>query len=234
VFGPAFPKGKVLAPDGSCVTPLAASRRDMCFLQYPPRPDRVGWIYVTHGLSQGPSSGGRAPRVELALHWRERDSKAPITVLAQAARYIRERGHALDSGAVLSSRDIPDLAVFGLQHWLACMPDPTIPAHLDLSAAGKAKPKGRKAGARSRSSKAELGRIRFILLLGISDAELQCALRVNPSLADGRQVLLEALQGGGVFPVSDPQRTCLTRRSDFHRLWENAFRAVRERTANGG
>jgi hypothetical protein len=110
-----------------------------------------------------------------------------------------------------------------LQHWLACEPDPTIPAHLDIPLNPHSGKKG----------KGEVGRLRFVLLLGISDAELQCALKVNPALADGRTVLLEALQDGGVFPVSDPERTCLTRRSDFHRLWENAFRIVRERTANG-
>jgi hypothetical protein len=42
---------------------------------------------------------------------------------------------------------------------------------------------------------------------------------------------MEALRMGGIYPVSDPKRLCLTRRRDFHRLWENAFRVVRERKA---
>jgi hypothetical protein len=68
-----------------------------------------------------------------------------------------------------------------------------------------------------------------MVLLGISDAELEQAMKVPTELADGRKVLMEALRSGGVFPVTDPKRLCLTRRRDFRRLWENAFRTVRER-----
>jgi hypothetical protein len=42
---------------------------------------------------------------------------------------------------------------------------------------------------------------------------------------------MEALRIGGVFPVTDPKRTCLTRRRDYLRLWETAFRTVREARA---
>lgn len=212
-FGETLPKGKVLLADGGCVTPAAASREALSFAQYPPRPGRIGWLYVTHGLSQAAMKSNRPARLELALHWRERDTKAPLQVLAQAAKCALDSGGPLGPGAVLSSQEMPGLRVANLQHWLACAPDPAIPAQLELSLPPKT-------GVRH---------IRFLLLLGISDAELQCALKVNPALADGRQVLLEALQSGGVFPMSDPERTCLTRRTDFHRLWENTFRAVRER-----
>lgn len=211
VFGPAFPKGQVLLADGDCIAPAAACRRDLSFAQYPPRPDRLGWIYVTHGLSQACAKGKRPLRIELALHWRGRDNKAAVGVLARAAKYMLESGAPINPGAVLSSQEVPELGVSNLRHWLACDPDSAIPALLVRPGV----------------------RVQFVLLLGISDAELQCALRVNPALADGRQVLLEALQCGGVFPMSDPERTCLTRRSDFHRLWERSFQTVREKTTNG-
>ena len=211
VFGPAFPKGQVLLAEGECIAPAAACRRNLSFMQYPPRPDRLGWIYVTHGLSQACAKGKRALRIELALHWRGRDNKAAVGVLAQAAKYMLESGTPISPGAVLSSQEVPSLGVSNLRHWLACEPDSAIPARIEHSGVC----------------------VHFVLLLGISDAELQCALRVNPALADGRQVLLEALQCGGVFPMSDPERTCLTRRSDFHRLWERSFQTVRERITNG-
>jgi hypothetical protein len=219
LFGPAFPKGKVLAPDGNYVTAAAATKQDLCFAQYPPRPDRIGWLYVTHGLSQACVKGDRPARTELAVHWRDRDTKA-LGILAEAAQSLLVDGHPMTPGAILSCQERPKLSVVNLQHWIICLPDQAVPAHLDVALGGK-------------KAKGEAGRIRFILLMGISDAELQCALKVNPSLADGRQVLLEALQTGGVFPMSDPSRTCLTRRGDFHRLWEHAFHAVRERAANG-
>lgn len=209
VFGPAFPKGQVLLADGNCLGPAAACRRDLSFAQYPPRPDRVGWTYVTHGLSQACVKGKHPLRIELALHWRERDHMAAVGVLAQAAKCVLETGTPISPGAVLSSQEVPELGVSNLRHWLACDPDSAIPARIDHPGV----------------------RVHFVLLLGVSDAELQCALRVNPALADGRQVLLEALQSGGVFPMSDPERTCLTRRSDFHRLWEKSFQLVRERAA---
>ncbi|MGD0090925.1 MAG: suppressor of fused domain protein [Planctomycetota bacterium] len=211
VFGPAFPKDKVLLADGSLVAPAAASREQLCFIQYPPRPDRLGWIYVTHGLSQACVKSNRPSRIELALHWRERDNKAAVGVLAQVAKYMLETGVPLRSGAVLSSEEVPGLGIVNLRHWLACDPDEAMPAELEQPG----------------------GRIRFLLLLGISDAEMQCMLKVPQALADGRQVLLHALQNAGVFPMSDPDRTCLTRRTDFHRLWEKAFQTMREKMANG-
>ncbi|MCY3021634.1 MAG: suppressor of fused domain protein [Planctomycetota bacterium] len=200
----------MLLADGSCVTPLAGCREGLCVMQYPPRPDRMSWVYVTHGLSQAARKGRRSSRLELVVHWRNRESQA-ARVLLHAARSMLESGSPVGPGTVISSRDVPGVAAPGLQHWLVCGPDRTIPERIEHPG----------------------GHVRFVLLLGITDAELQCALRVNSALADGRQVLLEAVRDGGVYPVSDPERNCLTRRGDFLRLWENAFRTVRERTANG-
>jgi hypothetical protein len=127
----------------------------------------------------------------------------------QAVQYMNETRRPIAPGMVLSGSEIPDLNVGPLEHWLACVPDRGIPEKF-------AHPEGS---------------VRFVLLMGISDAEMQHALRVNPSLADGREVLFEALRQGGVYPVTDTERLCMTRRGDFHRLWENAFRTVRERKA---
>jgi hypothetical protein len=70
------------------------------------------------------------------------------------------------------------------------------------------------------------------VLLGITEDELQMGLRVRPEIANGRQVLLEAMRSGGVYPVSDPARGCMTRRRDFHRVWETSFRTVREKAGH--
>ena len=109
---------------------------------------------------------------------------------------------------VVSSTEI-GTALPGLGNWIAATPDKAIPEKIEQPG----------------------GSVKMILLLGVSDAEMQVALKVNPEHANGRQVLLEALKAGGVFPVTDPKRTCLTRRRDFLRLWENAFRMVREARA---
>lgn len=205
VFGPPIPKGKVLLPDGEAATPLAGSRAGLCLLQFAPRPDRLSWVYASHGLSEQPKKNAKV-RTEIYVQWRQRDTGAPVRILARIAAQLAESGHCIAPGEVITSDEKMDLSTEGVQHWLVCAPDKTIAPHIDCGG----------------------GKVRLMQLLGISDAELQFALKVKPELADGRRVLAEALRNGGVFPVTDPARTCLTRRRDFNRLWENAFRAVRK------
>lgn len=204
IFGAIFPKGRVFSPEGVTVTTQAGARLELCLAQYAPTPERMSWVYVTHGLSQS-DKRGKTGRIELLLHSRERDAAA-ARVLTQAARYLLESGNPFSPGDVLSSAQIADAGLPGMQHWIAAAPDKPVPEKIEQPG----------------------GALRLMLLLGVSDAEMQVALKVNAELADGRRVLLEALRVGGVFPVTDPKRTCLTRRRDFHRLWECAFRTVRE------
>jgi len=201
IFGPTTPKGKVYAADGSLITAAAAARSGCCVMAFAPRPDRMNWIYLSHGLS----AAGKH-KTELAVCWKPRESSSPALALHRMVQYAAS-GAALGPGQVISGGEAMDLASAGYQHWIVWSPEGTLPDTLDLPG----------------------GRTKILMLMGISDAELQTALKVKPELADGRKVLLEALKAGGVFPITDPGRTCLTRRRDFHRLWENAFRLVREK-----
>ncbi|HYG76230.1 MAG TPA: suppressor of fused domain protein [Planctomycetota bacterium] len=208
IFGPLFPKGRLISPDGALVTPLAGCKLEFCLGQYAPKPDRMSWVYVTHGFSCACEQKNKSlPRTELLIQWRSRDPKVPVKVLTQTAKYILGTGHPVSAGEVLSKDQIGDCGVTEFQHWVVSAPEKSVPEKLELAP----------------------GTLRLLQLIGVTDAELQVALKVNPELADGRQVLLEALRTGGVFPVTDIQRTCLTRRRDFLRIWETAFRLVRER-----
>jgi hypothetical protein len=210
-FGHTHPKGKVLVADGSCVTPLAAARLGLCVMQYAPRPDRMSWVYVTNGIScGGAAKSAKPPKLELIMHWKPREGGGnPSNAVLQLAEHVLANLHSFGACEIISASEKMDLSSAGYQHWLACAPDPTLPEHIEAG-----------------------GKVKLVMLLGISDAELQTAVKVKPEVADGRKVLLEALKIGGVFPVTDPGRTCLTRRRDFHRLWEQAFRTVREQSAS--
>jgi hypothetical protein len=145
-------------------------------------------------------------RVELVMHWRDKDT-LPLQILTAAAKYISSSGNVLAPGQVLSASEGVNTGIDLIYHCLAFDPEPALPRELDLPG----------------------GAVRPLVLLGISDAELEFAAKVRPELADGREVLMEALRSGGVFPVTDPKRLCLTRRRDFMRIWEAAFRKIRER-----
>lgn len=207
LFGPSLPKGKGLNAQGELIQAAEFAAQGWSILQFPPRPGRLSWIYATHGLSTCSAKGKERPtRMELVIHWRDKDTM-PLKVLAAAAKYILESGNALAPGHIITADDGIDANVDLVRHCLAFDPEPGIPRHVELPS----------------------GVIQPLVLLGISDAELEFAMKVRPELADGRLVLMEALRSGGVFPVTDPKRQCLTRRRDFLRLWENAFRQVRER-----
>ena len=209
VFGPALPKGKVLAIDGECVAAKDVHETGWGLLQFPPRPGRMSWIYATHGLSQMPWPDGTGTTgVELILYWRHRE-KIPVRILAVAARALLSGKRAFESGEILSVAEAIEAPKCVFKHCVACLPDETIPGRITISG----------------------GTVIPLLLVGISDEEREYALKVNPEIANGRQVLLEALKTGGVYPVSDLGRQCLTRRRDFNRVWETAFRIVRERQA---
>lgn len=205
IFGPSLPKDKVLSREGAWTTQQEGAREEFCILQYAPKPDRMGWVYVTHGLSQLSQKTGKGDRIELVLHWKVKDNKAPAQILSKVSNYILERGQALVRGDLISVNKL-DAGVAGLPHWLICAPDRCMPAQIAAPC-----------------------HFKFMLILGITDAEMQCAQRVKPELADGSQVLLEALRSSGILPVTDSARNCLTRRGDYRRLWENAYRAVREK-----
>ena len=207
LFGPSLPKGKGLNPQGESISPEEFAAQGWSVMQFPPRTGRLSWIYSTHGLSTANAQGKDRPiRVELVMHWRDRDNIA-LQVLSDAVKYMLKTGHLLAPGEIVSDNEgVPGSAAM-LKHFLAFDPAPIMPRALELPG----------------------GDVRTIVLLGISDAELEYAAKVRPELADGRIVLMEALRAGGVFPVTDPKRQCLTRRRDFLRIWETAFRGVRER-----
>lgn len=207
LFGPSLPKGKGLNPQGESISPEEYAAQGWSVMQFPPRTGRLSWIYSTHGLSTASAQGKDRPtRVELVMHWRDRDNIA-LQVLSDAVKYMLKTGHLLAPGEIVSENEgVPGSAAM-LKHFLAFDPHPIMPRALELPG----------------------GEVRTIVLLGISDAELEYAAKVRPELADGRIVLMEALRAGGVFPVTDPKRQCLTRRRDFLRIWETAFRGVRER-----
>ena len=208
VFGPVFPKGRALGAEGETLTPDQLAERGWSIMQFAPKAGRLSWLYVTNGLSALKSNAtGKPTRIELVLHWRDRDL-APLRLLAEAVRAVVEGAVPATPGHLLSSSEGLNLEIELIRHCVTLDVDP-LAGGIDLPG----------------------GTVTPLLLLGISDAEHELALKVRPELADGRHVLMEALRMGGIYPVSDPKRLCLTRRRDFHRLWENAFRAVRERKA---
>lgn len=209
LFGISQPKGKGVNLQGEAARAEDVSAEGWCVVQYPPRPGRLTWIYATHGLSTVCAKGKDCPtRIELAMHWRERGT-LPISILTETVKYILESGHLLAPGDIISETEgirvgINDLM---LKRIIALHPEPFMPRTLELPG----------------------GDVRPVMLLGISEAEMESATKVRPELADGRKVLMDALRAGGVFPVTDPKRQCLTRRRDFLRIWETAFRGVREK-----
>jgi hypothetical protein len=209
LFGISQPKGRGVNLQGEPVKPDDAAAQGWSIMQYPPRTGRLTWIYATHGLSTSHPKGKDKPtRIELAMHWRERGTQ-PISVLTAIANYILQSGHLLAPGDVVSEAEGVHVGVTDLmlKHFIALSPEPFMPRALDVPG----------------------GDVRPVMLLGISDAELESATKVRPELADGKLVLMDALRSGGVFPVTDPRRQCLTRRRDFLRIWETSFRGIRER-----
>jgi len=201
-FGDPAAKNKHLTLEGESTTAQGALKTGLCLLQYPPRTTRMSWVYLTHGLSQALSPNCPEPvAFELHVQWKRKD-KGAAKLLQASVRHLLETPQPLEHGHILTSGEGLDLGVELLRHCMVCKPE-------GLSKA--------------------LEHMNLLLLVGITDAEFQYALRVKPELADGRLVLLEALRAGGIFPVSDPSRMCLTRRRDFHRIWENAFKLVREK-----
>ena len=208
-LGISQPKGKGLNFSGEPLKNEELAAQGFCVMQFPPRPGRLSWIYATHGLSTVNAKGKDQPtRMELVMHWRERENIA-VQVLTDAANYLLQSGAAFAPGEILSEAQGMHINPneITLKHFMTFTPDPFMPKALDLPG----------------------GAVRPVFLLGISDAELESATKVRPELADGKTVLLDAMRKGGVFPVTDPKRQCLTRRRDFLRIWETAFRAARER-----
>ena len=200
IFGAILGKLAANAQEKTCPVLSAAAGDGLCVLQFSPRTDRMTWVSATHGLSDC----SKGAQTELFVHWRARDAKTPVRLLTQAARYALESGIPLTPGSVLAATDEKPLnaGVPGLPHWLLCPPDQLVADQLQ-------------------------GAVKIALLVGITDAELQFALKVKPDLCDGRKVLFEALRVGQVYPVTDPNRLCMTRRRDFHRIWEAAFVRIR-------
>ncbi|MFH0939416.1 MAG: suppressor of fused domain protein [Planctomycetota bacterium] len=180
IFGSLFPQGKLLNADGESITSLVAAHEKFCVRQSAPQPNRMGWIYVSHGLSQSRvRKFNQKQRMELLLHWKERDTQAPVRVLTQFAQYLLTTGNGLSFGQIITADEKLDLADSGFKHWLICPPEQSMPAFIaDVG-----------------------GKVNFVLLLGICEDELQSALRVKPEIADGRNVLFEALKAGGIFPL---------------------------------
>lgn len=207
-IGPAFPSGKVLNAEGVAVAP---SSGEIQVLQVAPRPDRMSWIYTTVGVSATPAAKHAKPyHLELSAHWKVRDPKSAARILTTIAKHTLDNGIRLNPGDVVTTDTTMDLRVDGIQHWLVCPPDRSTPSPVKFGG----------------------GNVQILVLLGITEDELQMGLRVRPEIANGRQVLLEAMRTGGVYPVSDPARGCMTRRRDFHRVWEGAFRSVREKAGH--
>lgn len=204
-FGAAGGKAKYFSLAGAPLAAAEAAKENVCIAQYAPGPGRLTWLYVTHGIAELGGKGSRAS-CELVLHWKQVESAPPLKVLTAAARQLAA-GEIIKADTILIGEKPSTFGVAGLPQWFACTPDKLVPEKIG----------------ETRSP------VKFLLLLGITEAEMQVALKVNPELADGRQVLAEALRTSGVYPVSDPKRTCMTRRGDFHRLWETAFRIARER-----
>jgi len=204
-IGPTFPSGKVLNADGVAVAPTSG---EIQVMQVAPRPDRMSWIYTTVGIAATPAAKHSKPyHLELSAHWKVRDPKSAARILTTIAKHTLDNGIRLNAGDVVTSDATMDLRVDGIQHWLVCPPDRSTPSPVKVAG----------------------GNVQILVLLGITEDELQMGLRVRPEIANGRQVLLEAMRTGGVYPVSDPARGCMTRRRDFHRVWEGAFRSVREK-----
>jgi hypothetical protein len=207
VFGPFVGKCAVAAAELNSEAASAAARLGLSVLQYGPKSDRMSWISVTHGLSMPSVHKGASSRFELILHWRQKDSKLPVRVLSQAAAHVLDNSAPLTPGELIISGE-GSARSFGLStlpHWIVCVSDKSTPAKLE----------------------SDSGDVHFAVLVGITEGEMQCAMKVRSELADGRKVLFEALRLGQVYPVTDPDRTCMTRRRDFHRIWEAAFQHVK-------
>jgi len=176
-----------------------------------PRPDRMSWIYTTLGIATTPAAKHSKPyHLELTAHWKVRDPKAAARILTTIAKHTLDNGIRLNAGDIVTTDATMDLRADGILHWLVCPPDRATPSPVKIAG----------------------GNVHLLVLLGITEDELQMGLRVRPEIANGRQVLLEAMRSGGVYPISDPARGCMTRRRDFHRVWETSFRTVREKAGH--
>lgn len=207
-FGPAQPRGKGLNVLGEPISADEFEAQGWCILQFPPPAGRMSWIYATHGLSTSKlKNSGEPARVELVMHWREKHT-LPLQLLSDVAKYILETGNVPAPGHIITAEDAISANVDLARHCVALEASPMLPTRIEIPGGHGFTP---------------------LVLLGISDAELEYALKVPPQMADGKLVLIEALRQGGVYPVTDPKRLCLTRRRDFNKVWETAFRTIRER-----
>jgi len=213
LFGPATPKGGVLGPEGECSCAKARNNKELYVGQYGPRIGRVGWLYTTHGLSvQSVAGSTRKTRQELLLNWADRDAKIACQILKFFSQTMLDSGAPLTVGQLFPPEACTTLKSSGFAAWLV---GPGGLPGID------------------RFADEPYGNV-FLSLQGVTEAEYQFAQKVRADLADGRIVLLHALQLANVFPVSDVNRSCLTRRGDFNRIWENAFRIARELRAKAG
>ena len=207
-FGPAQPRGKGLNVLGEPITADEFEAQGWCIMQFPPPAGRMSWIYATHGLSTSKlKNSGEPARVELVMHWREKHT-LPLQLLSDVAKYILETGNGPAPGHIITAEDAISTSIDLARHCVALDAAPMLPPRIEIPGGHGFTP---------------------LVLLGISDAELEYAMKVPAQLADGKQVLMEALRQGGVYPVTDPKRLSLTRRRDFNKVWETAFRTIRER-----
>lgn len=207
LFGASQPKGKGVDIQGETMSAAQVEAQGWSLMQFPPPAGRMSWIYATHGLSTMRATGADKPtRIELVMHWREKHTQ-PLELLASLVKYILESGNIPVPGHIITAQDGLVSNIDMARHCVALDGAPSIPAKIEIAG----------------------GSFTPLVMLGISDAELEYALKVPPQLADGKQVLMEAVRVGGVFPVTDPKRLCLTRRRDFNKVWESAFRTIRER-----
>src|SRR5690242_15143289 len=74
IFGAVFPKGRVFDPTGESITTAEGAQLELCCAQYAPTPERMSWVYVTHGISTSSGAKNKDTRYELMMHSRDRDN----------------------------------------------------------------------------------------------------------------------------------------------------------------
>jgi hypothetical protein len=209
IFGPCDPPDQILSPDDP---ELMINWPGGGIYAFPPRGERAGWHYVTHGLAQ-PFGDDDEPRedgmrwsglgIELVVATPDRSEWAP-SLLVDFVRYLLFQD---DAELIVPGDRIPTSAFrtytegSELSHVIATI-SPEYEHELMLPA----------------------GRCTLVHLVGVTTKEIERAKSADSG--EGTIALGEALRRLGPGYVTDTKRTCTTAQSGFDAAWAEAMKIL--------
>ena len=197
VFGPSAPADQVFKPADEN---LELTVPGFAFLRYPPVPNRVFWLYITHGLAQpaefedfrdGFAGEGSGYGVEFGLATAAEETW-PFPMLELLSKYVLGSSKPVFPGDRIPASDLMVEARGG---GLMALPTPAFSEFKTLS-----------------------GTFDVIQLVGITAGELKKA-KGYPGYV-GSKILELVLEEIGIGGITDRKRACMTRNPDFDRIWQ--------------